>query len=96
MVDNKWLKDGDKCATNPKECVDGFSMAIWEKNTFPKDLLTPLAEQVPDHWLDQPQERKYLVTSGPVPLFNRSTGVAFSGFEIYRQVNIKNKIKSNS
>ena len=85
MKDHNWIKKGgDPCAANPADCQDGFSFSIWEKATFPKDILAPV-EETPEDWLERPHKRKYLVTSAPVPLFNRTEALAFPGFEIYRQ-----------
>ena len=88
MMDEKFLKEGDECGISPANCEKGFSFSIWEKNSFPKSILNPVPESevVPSHWLSQFHKRKYLVTSGPVPLFNTTTGRAFPGFELYRQV----------
>ena len=91
-MDEKFLKEGDECGISPANCEKGFSFSIWEKNSFPKSILNPVpeSEKVPSHWLSQFHKRKYLVTSGPVPLFNRTTGRAFPGFELYRQVSVLN------
>ena len=103
MMDEKFLKEGDECGISPANCEKGFSFSIWEKNSFPKSILNPVPESevVPSHWLSQFHKRKYLVTSGPVPLFNTTTGRAFPGFELYRQVRsfflkfMKNSVKTH-
>ena len=102
-MDEKFLKEGDECGISPANCEKGFSFSIWEKNSFPKSILNPVPESevVPSHWLSQFHKRKYLVTSGPVPLFNTTTGRAFPGFELYRQVRsfflkfMKNSVKTH-
>lgn len=81
LIDNDYLKAGDKCARNPANCPDGFTVSIWEKNSVDDYVLVPLEENVENV---EPLPRKYLVSSGAS--FNRETGFATPGFAIYRQV----------
>ena len=76
MVDANWAKDNDVCAKNPRDCPDGITFSIWEKNTV--DPIT-LAEHGRKEF-----DRKYIVSSGGE--FNPNTGFAYPGFAIYRQV----------
>ena len=39
MIDYDWVTEEDKnlkfsCIKNPKDCKDGLTLSIWEKNTF--------------------------------------------------------------
>ncbi len=77
MSDSSWVKDNDACARNPKDCPDGLTFSIWEKNTFdPIDLA---------YHGNKAFKKKYLVSSGCE--YNAETGYAYPGFSIYREVN---------
>lgn len=75
MADSKWVENNDVCALNPKDCPDGLTVSIWEKNTYdPVTLIEYQKTEFP---------RKYLVSSGAD--FDRETAEAYPGFAIYRE-----------
>ena len=76
LIDAKWFREDDKCAKNPIDCPDGFTVSIWEKTTFDPLLL---AETDPEE-----MPAKYLVSSGAH--FDRETATAIPGLLIYRKV----------
>ena len=77
MIDFDWIRSEDQkkysCIKSPKDCQDGLTISIWEKNTFDEMVLTEVGNG-----------KKYLVSSGAD--FDRDKGFAYPGFAIYRQV----------
>ena len=81
LIHSNWFKEDDACAKNPRDCENGLTVSIWEKNTIENiygDNLV-LAETDPEKL-----ETKYLVSSGA--FFDRETAYAIPGFAIYRRV----------
>lgn len=77
MIDYDWVTEEDKnlkfsCIKNPKDCKDGLTLSIWEKNTFDEMVLAEVGSG-----------KQYLVSSGAD--FDRDKGFAYPGFAIYRQ-----------
>ena len=78
MIDYDWVTEEDKnlkfsCIKNPKDCKDGLTLSIWEKNTCDEMVLAEVGSG-----------KQYLVSSGAD--FDRDKGFAYPGFAIYRQV----------
>ena len=75
MVHRNWAKKDDDCSNHIKNCEDGYSFSIWEKNVYDRNTMTNYG--LVDF------KKKYIVSSGVE--FDLVTATACPGFAIYRQ-----------